>query len=71
MLSEKAFAIAEGVSEHLLCYAEGLRDFVDPKADGDVKRLVEAVYLGAKAIRLLLKDDKETLDMFERHGWIV
>ena len=71
MISEKALNIAQGISEYLLCYAEGLQDFVDAGNEGEVKRLVEAVYLGAKAIRLLLKDDKETLDMFERNGWIV
>ena len=69
MISEKALAFAKGISETLLCYADGLRDFVDDNADGEIKNLVLSVYLGAKAIRLLLKDDKETIEMLERHGW--
>lgn len=69
MISEKALAFAQGISETLLCYANRLRDFTNENSTGEIKNLVEAVYLGAKAVRLLLNDDSETIEMFERNGW--
>ena len=69
MISEKALAFAQGISDTMLCYADRLRAYVDDDADEEKKKLIISVYLGAKAIRLLLMDDKETIEMFERRGW--
>ena len=69
MISEKALSFAQGISYLLFCYADRLREFMNDESDGEIKTLMDAVYLGAKSVRLLLEDDKETIEMFERHGW--
>ena len=71
MISEKALAFAQNMSEQLFCYADRLGEFVCDTSDGELTELVYTIYVGAKAVRLLLKNDEETINMFERHGWKV